>query len=361
VGLLEYRRCGNGWNKTVIIVRSPLRVSFFGGGTDHPSWFNRPEPGAVLSTTINKYIYVQLRRLPAVFDFNYRIAWGILEEVKTISEIRHPVVREVLKRHASQDDSGYEVIYNADLPSKTGLGSSSAFTVSLLHAFFGNLERLCSKAFLAREAIFVEQQLLKETVGCQDQIATAYGGLNRIDFAAGGEHRVRPLQVQSARRHELERRLMMFFTGFTRSAESVEQRKVVRFDQRTAQLRAMYEMVNEGERILLDPSRSLSEFGALLHEAWMEKRKLDDCVSTAFIDETYETARKAGAVGGKLLGAGGGGFLLLFVLPERQDDVRAALAHLTYVPFCMERDGTSIVLYNPELTSNYLPAAAGVF
>jgi D-glycero-alpha-D-manno-heptose-7-phosphate kinase len=344
----------------VIIVRSPLRVSFFGGGTDHPSWFNRPEPGAVLSTTINKYIYVQFRRLPAVFDFNYRIAWGILEEVKTLNEIRHPVVREVLKRHASQEDSGYEVIYNADLPSKTGLGSSSAFTVSLLHAFFANLERLCSKGFLAREAIFVEQQLLNETVGCQDQIAAAFGGLNRIDFAPGGEYRVRPIHVHSARRRELERSLMMFFTGFTRSAESIEQRKVARFDQRTAQLRAMYEMVNEGERILVDPTRPLADFGALLHDAWMEKRKLDDSVSTAFIDETYDRARKAGALGGKLLGAGGGGFVLLFAPLQRQEEVRAALSHLVYVPFCMEREGTSIVLYNPELTANYLPAAARV-
>jgi D-glycero-alpha-D-manno-heptose-7-phosphate kinase len=342
----------------MIIVRSPLRVSFFGGGTDHPAWFNRPEPGAVLSTTINKYIYVQLRRLPAVFDFNYRIAWGLLEEVKTLNEIRHPVVREILRHYGA--DSGYEIIYNADLPSKTGLGSSSAFTVSLLHAYFGNLERLCSKPFVAREAMFVEQQLLKEAVGCQDQIAAAYGGLNRIDFYPGGDHRVTPLRVQAARRQELESSLMMFFTGFTRSAETIEQKKIAKFADRTAELRTMYDMVNEGEQILVDPSRPLAEFGELLHHAWMEKRKLDDSVSNPTIDRHYEAARKAGALGGKLLGAGGGGFLLMYVPPERQPAVLEAMQGLAFVPFKMERDGTSVVLYNPELTSNYLAAQSRV-
>jgi D-glycero-alpha-D-manno-heptose-7-phosphate kinase len=344
----------------MIIVRTPLRVSFFGGGTDHPTWFNQSEPSAVLSTTINKYVYVQLRRLPAVFDFNYRIAWGILEEVKTLEEIQHPVVREVLKHYAPAEDTGYEVIYNADLPSKTGLGSSSAFTVSFLHAFLGNQEKLCSKAFLAREAIFVEQELLKETVGCQDQIAAAYGGLNRIDFQAGGDHRVRPLHLQAARRLELERSMMLFFTGFTRSADSIEKRKLANFPDRTSELRAIYEMVNEGERILLDTSRPVADLGDLLHQAWMLKRKLDDSVSNQFIDERYEDARKAGALGGKLLGAGGGGFLMMFVPPDRQPAVMEAMRGLSYVPLCMERDGTSVVLYNPELTSNYIPAMAKV-
>jgi D-glycero-alpha-D-manno-heptose-7-phosphate kinase len=342
----------------MIIVRSPLRISLFGGGTDHPSWFNRPEPGAVLSTTIDKYMYVQLRRLPAVFDFNYRIAWGILEEVKTLNEIQHPVVREVLKHYGRTDDTGYEVIYNADLPSKTGLGSSSAFTVSFLHAFFGNQERLCSKAQLAREAIFVEQELLKEAVGCQDQIAAAYGGLNRIDFSESGEHRVTPLHISAARRTELERSMMLFFTGFTRSADDIERRKIKNFPDRTAELRAIYEMVNEGQHILLDPSRPLSQLGELLHHTWMAKRRLDDSVSTPFIDERYEGACKAGALGGKLLGAGGGGFLLMFVPPARQPAVMAAMRGLSYVPVRMERDGTSVVLYNPELTSNYVPAVA---
>ncbi|MGI9406531.1 MAG: hypothetical protein ACR2O4_09180 [Hyphomicrobiaceae bacterium] len=342
----------------MIIVRSPLRVSFFGGGTDHPSWFEHHGPGAVLSTSIDKYIYVQLRRLPAVFDFNYRIAWGMLEEVGKICDIQHPVVRRCLEHYQDGDDSGYEVVYNADLPSRTGLGSSSSFTVSFLHAYFGNQERLCSKSFLAREATFVEQKLLHETVGCQDQMAAAHGGLNRIDFSADGDHRVTQLPVQASRAAELENSLMLFFTGFTRSANDIEVKKVARFGDRQDELREIYSMVDEGERILTDASRPLNDFGALLDHAWQTKRRLDDSVSNGSIDERYEAARKAGAIGGKLLGAGGGGFLLLFVPPEYQPFVKQALSGLTYVPFSMEQHGTSVVLYNPELTSNYLTASA---
>ncbi len=344
----------------MIIVRTPLRVSFFGGGTDHPTWFERPEPGAVLSTTIDKFVYVQLRRLPAVFDFNYRIAWGMLEEVKTVSEIQHPVVRCLLSQCADPSDTGYEVIYNADLPSRTGLGSSSAFTVSLLHAYYGNLGRLCSKTFLAREAIRVEQKLLRESVGCQDQIAAAHGGFNRIDFQPGGEYRIKPLHVNPVRRAELESCLMMFFTGFTRSADEIEKRKIAKFQDRTTELRAIYRMVDQGEQILLDDRQPLAQFGELLHEAWTTKRTLDECVTNERIDQLYDTAREAGAIGGKLLGAGGGGFLMLYVPHERQTQVRAALGDLAHVPIRMEQNGTSVVLFNPELASNYLMAEARV-
>lgn len=344
----------------MIIVRSPLRVSFLGGGTDHPTWLNMGEQGAVLSTTIDKYIYVQLRRLPAVFDFNYRVAWGMLEEVKTLNEIQHPVVREVLRYYAGNEETGYEVIYNADLPSKSGLGSSSAFTVSLLHAFFGNKERLCSKRALAKEAIHVEQQLLKETVGYQDQIAAAHGGFNRIDFSADGEYQIRPVQINGARRTELESSMMMFFTGFTRSADLVEKKKVAKFADRTAELRSIYDMVDVGEQILSDPNRPVAEFGELLHHAWMAKRSLDESVSNPMIDERYEGAMRAGALGGKLLGAGGGGFLLMYVPNSRREAVIEAMKGMTYVPLQMERGGSQVVLYNPELDSNYLPAAARV-
>jgi D-glycero-alpha-D-manno-heptose-7-phosphate kinase len=344
----------------MIIVRSPLRVSFFGGGTDHPAWLNRGEQGAVLSTTIDKYIYVQMRRLPAVFDFNYRVAWGMLEEVQSLNEVQHPVVREALKHYGADEESGWEVIYNADLPSKSGLGSSSSFTVSLLHAYFGNKERLCSKHMLAKEAIFVEQQLLKETVGYQDQIAAAYGGFNRIDFGPDGEFRVRPVQINTARRHELESSMMMFFTGFTRSADEVERKKVAKFGDRTSELRSIYEMVDEGERILSDASRPVSDFGELLHHTWMAKRSLDPAVSNAMIDERYEGAMRAGALGGKLLGAGGGGFLLMYVPLSKRAAVIESMKGMTYVPLKMERGGTQVVLYNPELTSNYLPAVARV-
>lgn len=345
----------------MIVVRTPLRVSFFGGGTDHPAWFSRPERGAVLSTTIDKYIYVQMRRLPALFEFNYRVAWGMLEEVNTINEIQHPVVREMLRHYAEDEDqaSGYEVIYNADLPSKTGLGSSSAFTVSLLHAYFGNREKLCSHPFLAKEAIRIEQDLLKETVGCQDQIATAYGGLNRIDFASDGDFVVRPMHITASRKDELESSLMLFFTGFTRSADAIEKLKIARYGDKTAELRAIYDMVSEGENILLDPSRNIGDFGELLGHAWNEKRRLDESVSNAFIDERYEAGLAAGALGGKLLGAGGGGFLLMFVPPDRQEAVKEAM-RMPFVPFRMEKQGSSVILYNPELASNYLTAPARI-
>jgi D-glycero-alpha-D-manno-heptose-7-phosphate kinase len=346
----------------MIVVRTPLRVSFFGGGTDHPAWFSRPEPGAVLSTTIDKYIYVQLRRLPALFEFNYRVAWGVLEEVKTINEIQHPVVREMLRHYAEDIDhaSGYEVIYNADLPSKTGLGSSSAFTVSLLNAYLGNREKLCSKPFLAREAIHLEQDILQETVGCQDQIAAAYGGFNRIDFQSDGQFSVTQIRISAARREQLEESLMLFFTGFTRSANQIEKQKVARYPDKTEQLRAIYNMVDEGERILLDSRRPISEFGELLHHAWSEKRQLDESVSNPFIDESYEAGRAAGALGGKLLGAGGGGFLLMFVPPTKHEAVKAAMAKLPFVPFRFERQGSSVVLYDPDLDSNYQTAKARV-
>jgi D-glycero-alpha-D-manno-heptose-7-phosphate kinase len=284
----------------------------------------------------------------------------MLEEVQSINEIQHPVVRAVLTHNAASEETGYEVIYNADLPSKSGLGSSSSFTVSLLHAFFGNHENLCSKTALAREAIHVEQQLLKETVGYQDQIAAAHGGFNRIDFGQDGEYRIRPVQISGARRHELEDSMMLFFTGFTRSADEIEKRKIANFRDRTAELRAIYEMVDEGERILSDVNCKVDEFGALLDHAWAMKRSLDQSVSNPMIDERYEAAINAGALGGKLLGAGGGGFLLMYVPPNKRAAVMEAMKGLSHVPLKMERSGTSVVLYNPELTSNYLPAIAKV-
>jgi D-glycero-alpha-D-manno-heptose-7-phosphate kinase len=344
----------------MIIVRAPLRVSFFGGGTDHPSWFRRPEPGAVLSTTIDKYIYIQLRRLPAVFDFNYRVVWRMVEQVATLDEIQHPIVREVLRHYAADADCGYEVVYNADLPARSGLGSSSSFTVAMLHAFLANQSRLVTKSFLAREAIRLEQDILGEPVGCQDQVAAAYGGLSRIDFSAEGGPTVSPVTVSPARKAALEQHLMLFFTHFTRSASDIEARKIESFDSKTAEMRRLHAQVAEGERLLLSETTPIAEFGGLLHEAWEKKRTLAASVSNPDIDQAYAAARAAGAIGGKLLGAGGGGFLLFLVPPARQDGVRQALGGLTHVPISMESAGSSVVLHAPELTSNYLTAARGI-
>lgn len=337
----------------MIIVRTPLRVSFFGGGTDHPTWYKSGEKGGVLSTTIDKYIYITLRRLPKIFDFNYRVAWRIIEETKTSSEIKHPIVRAVLENYGSQDNSGYEVLYNADLPAQSGLGSSSAFTVSMLKAYMSNLHQLKSKRFYAEEAIRIEQELLNEPVGSQDQIAAAFGGLNRIEFSADGNFSVEPMLVSNARKNALSSKLLMFFTGFTRSASNIEVDKVKAFSQNSNQLRTIYEMVNEGASIIQSESSDLNDFGKLLHEGWMHKKSLAKSVSNSELDEAYEAAIKAGAVGGKLLGAGGGGFLLFYVDEEKQEAVKKALAPMICMSFGFESEGASVVLFNPDLTSNY--------
>lgn len=337
----------------MIIIRAPLRVSFFGGGTDHPSWFRTGEPGAVLSTTINKYLYIQLRRLPAVFDFNYRVVWKQVEQVKTIEEIEHPIVRTVLANYAADEETGYEIVYNADLPARSGLGSSSSFTVGMLHAFLANQGRMASKTYLAREAIRIEQDLLKEPVGSQDQAAAAYGGLNQINFEGHDTVTVNAVHAPGARVRELESSLLLFFTGFVRSASAVEQTKIESFQSKQAELRRMYQMVEAGRSILESESASLDEFGQLLHEAWLAKRSLAAAVSNSAIDDVYEAGLKAGAIGGKLLGAGGGGFLLFYAPPERHAAIREALRDLVHVPIAFEKEGSSVVLYNPELTANY--------
>jgi D-glycero-alpha-D-manno-heptose-7-phosphate kinase len=337
----------------MIIVRTPLRVSFFGGGTDHPDWFEASGKGAVLSTAINKYVYIQMRVLPAVFDFRYRVVWRKVEQVDTIDEIEHPVVRAVLKEYCKDDPCGYEIVYNADLPARSGLGSSSAFTVAILHAISHHKGYNWSQEELARRAIHVEQVLLEEPVGCQDQIAVAVGGLNKIEFKTRDQFVIDPCAVISSRRDTMESSLMMFFTGFTRSAGTIEQQKKNNFNDRTAELTRMYEMVSDGTAILGDVSRSVDEIGALLHEGWMLKRGLASAVSSGPIDEAYQRALSAGALGGKLLGAGGGGFLLFYVRPQERAAVLSAMSDFTHVPIRFDHGGSSVVLNDPEMTSNY--------
>ena len=337
----------------MIIVRCPLRISFFGGGTDHPTWFRTGEPASVLSTTIDKYLYVTIRKLPHVFDFNYRVSWRIIEETKTISEIQHPIVRAILSNYGLEHDCGYEVLYNADLPAQSGLGSSSAFTVAMLKGYLGNNGQIGSKHFFAQEAIRIEQNLLKEPVGSQDQIAAAYGGLNHIQFFADDSFSDEPVLVSHDRKKQLNEKLIMFFTGFTRSASKIEGEKIKEIKNKVSQLRAMHEMAVEGRKILEDPRRDLADFGRLLHQAWMHKRSLSAHVSNSLLDHAYEAAINAGAVGGKLLGAGGGGFLLFYVEPELRQSVIDALEPMINVSFGFDSSGASVVLYNPELENNY--------
>lgn len=337
----------------MIIVRAPLRVSFFGGGTDHPDWFEKTNKGAVLSTSINKYVYIQLRRIPNVFDFSYRVVWREVEQTQNLADVKHPVVKAVLSHFGEAGDPGFEVVYNADLPARSGLGSSSAFTVAMLNAFMIERGRFMSSRELAQKAIFVEQDLLNEPVGCQDQVAVAVGGLNRIDFHTRKDFTVTPVAMSEGRYAELESSLMMFFTGFTRSASTIEAEKKKNFDQKAAELTRMYDMVGEGQSILLDSNREMREFGELLHQGWLAKRSLASSVSSGPIDEAYQAALSAGAIGGKLLGAGGGGFLLFMVPPHKRQAVLERLSSLVHVPIKLSREGAKVVLFDPELSSNY--------
>lgn len=330
----------------MIIVRTPFRISFFGGGTDYPTWYQE-HGGAVLATTIDKYCYITCRKLPPFFDHRYRVVYSNIEMVKEISEIQHPAVRAVLEW--SGEDYGLEIHHDGDLPARSGLGSSSSFTVSLVNVMQALKGKYVSKESLAKNAIHIEQEIIKENVGSQDQISAAYGGFNRIEFKkndAGFD--VSPIVINKNRRQELESHLMLCFTGFSRIASTIACSKIQNLKNRFTELMKMRDMVDEAIEILQDPSVPIEKFGELLHQSWLYKRTLSDKVSNAEIDELYATAKKAGAIGGKILGAGGGGFLLLFVKPELQAKVRQSLAKLIHVPFQFEDTGSRVVLYQPE-------------
>ena len=327
----------------MIISRTPFRMSFFGGGTDYPDWY-REHGGAVLSTTFDKYTYVSCRELPPFFDFKYRIAYSRLENTKTIDEIVHPAVRAVLSETGLT--CGLEIHCDADLPARSGLGSSSSFVVGMLNTIAAFQGKRVTKQWLANEAIRIEQDVLSETVGSQDQFAAALGGFNLIQFRRDGSISAEPLIIPNRRRDELNSHLMLVFTGFSRYASEVAGAQVASMDDHAQSLHRIRSMVDEAVEIL-DSPRDIREFGELLHEAWVQKRGLTDKISNESIDHIYEEARRAGAIGGKLMGAGGGGFMVLFASPERQEAVRAALGGLVHVPFNFETSGTQIVHYAP--------------
>lgn len=329
----------------MIITRSPFRISFFGGGTDFPPWY-RLHGGSVLSTTINKYCYINLRRLPPFFEHKHRIVYSKIENVKEISEIQHPAVRAVFDW--ANISEGLEVHHDGDLPARSGLGSSSSFTVGLLHGLTALGGKMSSKLQLASDAINIEQNIIKENVGSQDQIAAAYGGFNRIDFHTDNSFSVNPLIINRDRKVELESHLMLCFTGFTRIASDIEASKIAKIEDHEVQLKAMHNMVDEAIAILQDQSVSIEEFGKMLHKGWLYKRSLSEKVSNHEIDAIYERALEAGAIGGKILGAGGGGFLLLFAKPEKHERIRSQLQNLVHVPFGFEDSGSRVVLYQPE-------------
>jgi len=328
----------------MIISRSPFRISFFGGGTDYPGWY-REHGGAVLSTTIDKYCYLTTRYLPPFFEHRFRVVYSRMENTSRIEDIQHPAVRGVLG-HLNWT-RGLEIHHDADLPARSGMGSSSAFTVGLLHALHALRGELRGKAQLLREALHVEQNVLQEVVGSQDQAATAYGGLNVFEFLPDGEVLARPLLLSPERTHALESRLMLFYSGIKRTAADVAGSFVPTLAQKARQLRRFREMVDEGAA-LLGGDGPIDDVGALLDEAWRLKRELSPLVSNDDVDEMYRAARGAGALGGKLLGAGGGGFVLIFAPPGRREAVRAALGHYIHVPFRFERSGSQIIFYDPE-------------
>ena len=329
----------------MIITRTPFRISFFGGGTDYPAWFQQ-HGGQVLSTTIDKYCYITCRHLPPFFDYKHRIVYSAIENVRHWDEIQHPAVRAVLG--GSNCGKGLEIHHDGDLPARSGLGSSSSFTVGLLHALAALKGRYVSKKQLASNAIHIEQEVIGENVGSQDQIAAAYGGLNRIEFTRNGNFEVSPVIVRPQRLRELQSHLMLCFTGFSRIASEIAKSQIESIRQRDVELHRMAEMVEEAVRILHSRSSRIDAFGELLHEGWLHKKSLSDRVSTPEIDEIYQTALDAGATGGKILGAGGGGFLLLFVKPALQQRVREKLDHLVHVPFSFDDSGSRVVLYQPN-------------
>lgn len=328
----------------MIITRTPFRLSFFGGGTDYPAWY-RTHGGAVLATTIDKFCYISCRTLPPFFEHRVRVVYSQIEDCKTIDEIRHPAAREVLKFLNVR--RGVEIHHDGDLPARSGVGSSSSFTVGLLNAIHALEGRMVSCDALAQQGIHVEQNVLEETVGSQDQVCAAYGGFNHIRFAPSGDISVSPVILPASRIVELESSLMLFYTGIKRTAAMVADTYVPALDEKKRQLRLFREMVDEALEIVCG-SGTLTAFGKLMHEAWQAKRTLSSAVSSELIDAMYSDAMEAGALGGKITGAGGGGFLLLFVPPERQPQVRKCLERLLYVPFRFENSGSRVIFYDPD-------------
>lgn len=328
----------------MIITKTPFRMSFFGGGTDMEDYF-KENGGAVLSTTFDKYCYVNVRHLPRFFDYSTELSYSKTERVTSVDEIQHPAIREAMKM---LDMHEIRLTYEADLPARSGLGTSSSFAVGMLNAFYALKGKYASKKQLADEAIYLERVLCNEAGGWQDQIAASFGGFNRINFNADG-YEVLPVIISSDRKKQLNDNLMMFFTGFTRFSSDVQKaNKVSSTEEKRARLKKMHELVDEAEAILTNKERDLDDFGRLLDVTWKLKKGTGSSISTGSIDELYDMGMAAGALGGKLLGAGGGGFLVFYVRPENQEAVKETMKDLMYIPFKFEDGGTRVIHYSPE-------------
>ncbi len=327
----------------MIITQTPFRISFFGGGTDMEDYF-RVNRGAVLSTTFDKYCYVNVRHLPRFFEYSTELVYSRIERVTELERIEHPLIRNAMEM---LDMHEIRLNYEADLPARSGLGTSSSFAVGMLNAFYALKGKYADKRKLADEAIHLERRLCGEAGGWQDQIAAAFGGLNRINFSETG-YEVIPIIVSQERKERLNKNLMMFFTGFTRFSSEIQKQNEAARKKKTDQLKEMYELVGEAERVLTQKDADLDEFGRLLDYTWQLKKQTGSGVSTDSIDALYEAGMRAGALGGKLLGAGGGGFLLFYVPLEYQKKVAEAMQGLLHIPFCFENEGTKVLYYVAE-------------
>jgi D-glycero-alpha-D-manno-heptose-7-phosphate kinase len=328
----------------MIITKTPFRMSFFGGGTDLEEYF-KENGGAVISTTFDKYCYVNVRHLPRFFDWSNELSYSKTERVSNVKDIQHPAIREAMKM---LDMREIRLTYEADLPARSGLGTSSSFAVGMLNAFYALKGKYADKKKLADEAIYLERVLCNEAGGWQDQIAASFGGFNRINFGADG-YEVFPIIISPNRKKQLNNNLMMFFTGFTRFSSDIQKvNNVNGTEEKRSKLKKMYNLVDEAEAVLTNNDRNIDEFGELLNETWKLKKGTGNSISTGSIDELYDKGIKAGALGGKLLGAGGGGFLVFYVQPEKQEHVKKAMRDLMYIPFKFEDGGTRVIHYSPE-------------
>lgn len=331
----------------MIITKTPFRMSFFGGGTDMPSFFNE-NGGAVISTTFDKYCYVNVRHLPPFMPYYSELVYSKIERVNSIDNIAHPLIRECMRLH---DIHEIRLTYEGDLPARTGLGTSSTFAVGMLNAFCALKGKMMSKTLLAQEAIHVERDVLREHGGWQDQVAASFGGLNRIDFKEN-EFKVSPIVIHPNRKRLLDDSLLLFYTGITRFSSEVQKDTFANPESKKAQLKEMLKLVDDAQAILEDKNTDLNDFGRMLDHTWKLKRGTGSKVSNSSIDTLYQKGIKAGALGGKLLGAGGGGFLLFYAEPDKKQAVIDALDELMHVPFNFENEGTSVVYYNPIV---YIP------
>jgi D-glycero-alpha-D-manno-heptose-7-phosphate kinase len=328
----------------MIISRTPHRISFFGGGTDYPSWYLE-HGGKVLGVAIDKYCYITCRELPPFFEHKHRVAYSKIETVRDVNEIQHPSVRETIKYLNIRQ--GLEIHHDGDIPARSGMGSSSAFTVGLLKTLYALDGRIISKEDLYKEAIHIEQNLIKENVGSQDQVWAACGGVNTIEFLISGEIIVEPIIMKESLLRSFENKFMLFFTGIARNASEIADEQIKNTSKNTQELTTMRGLVDEAYGMLSSGKDDFTDFGRLLDHSWRLKKKLSNKISNSEVDGMYEIALKNGAIGGKLLGAGGGGFMLFYVEPENQERVKKALSGYLQIPFRFDFSGSEIIVYRP--------------